>query len=477
MSGLTEHEREDWQRAVPAGSFPRTDAGNGEYFAKLHGDLVRYDHRRGKWMLWRRHWWADDAMAHVRILAKEAARERYRTALRIGDLEERGRESRFAINTENRARIEAMLLSAKSEPPIADTGDAWDLDGWLLGAANGVVDLRTGSLRPGTQDDRITLHTDIAYDADATCPRWDRYLAEVFMADDELIDYVWKAIGYSLTGDVSEQCFFTCHGSGSNGKSVFLEVLRAVGGMYAANTPFTTFELRDRSSIPNDIAALAGRRIVTAAETSEGTRLNEARIKVLTGGDVTTARFLNQEFFTFRPVGKIWLAVNHPPVVRDHSRAFWRRVRLIPFLRTFEDAEAERTLIDELYDELPGILAWAVKGVAAWQRYGLRPPGAVTSATETYRVESDPFADFIAGCCVVGPKLVVRASEAYSAYRRWAGDRSLTERETLTSTQFGTKLGERYGKDRDNRGAFYEGIGLRADVGPAGQSDGSGDGS
>jgi putative DNA primase/helicase len=445
-----------------AGGFARTDAGNGEYFARLHGNRLRYDHRRGRWLVWADHWWRDDDTRQVRRLAKEAARERYGQATAIGDLRERADEARFAIGSENRARLDAMLLAAQSEPPIADGGAHWDADPWLLGVSNGVVDLRTGTLRAGSPDDRITLHTEVAFEPGARCPRWERFLDEVFAGDEDLIGYIARAMGYSLTGDTTEQCLFTCYGRGANGKSVFLTIARAMAGLYAANTPFSTFELRTHNSIPNDLAALAGRRMVTASETAEGTRLNESRLKALTGSDPITARFLHGEFFTYRPVAKFWLAVNHTPRVSDDSYGFWRRVRLIPFTRQFT-MDADRTLAEVLLGELPGILAWAVRGALAWQDRGLLPPDAVSAATEDYRTESDPLVEFVDGKCVVGEDVVVGATAAYRAYRAWALEAGLAERETLTATNFGGRMKSRFSGAHRKKGNVYIGVGLLSD--------------
>jgi putative DNA primase/helicase len=446
-----------------ASTFVRSDAGNGEYFARLYGERVRFDHRRNRWLVWAGHWWRDDETDQVRQLAKKAARERYDGAPAIGDLRQRTDEARFAIASENRGRIDAMLVAAQSESPISDAGDRWDANPMLLGVGNGVLELDTGTLRPGRPDDRITLHTDFVFAPHATCPRWGRFLDEVFLGDTELIDYIWRAVGYSLTGEVSEQCVFTCHGSGANGKSVFLGVLRALAGDYAANAPFSTFELHDRSSIPNDLAALAGRRLVTASETNEGARLNEARIKALSGGDPVTARFLHGEYFTFEPVAKFWLAVNHKPLVSDDSYGFWRRVRLIPFERRFAE-DADPTLPDKLRAELPGILAWAVRGALSWQERGLRPPPAVTGATDTYRSESDPLADFLSSRCLTDERAQVGATEAYRAYKAWAADQSLTERETLSSTSFGRRMTEHFAKRHQKTGNSYLGVGLLTGV-------------
>jgi putative DNA primase/helicase len=192
-------------------------------------------------------------------LAKKSVRERYKQAETIEDLVERAAEAKWAIQSENRLRLEALLALARAEKPIADRGDCWDSDGWLLGVANGVVDLRTGKLRPGTQADGLTMHTDVMFDPNAECPRWERFVAEIFNNDEGLINYIWRAAGYSLTGDTREQCHFLCWGSGWNGKTTFQRVQRELLGDYGANTPFATLEMSSRSGIPNDLAELLGK--------------------------------------------------------------------------------------------------------------------------------------------------------------------------------------------------------------------------
>jgi putative DNA primase/helicase len=253
-------------------------------------------------------------------------------------------------------------------------------DPWLFGVENGVIDLRTGSLRAGRQKDFITMHSDLPFDASAKAERWEQFLREIFDGNEEVIDFVQRAVGYSLTGLTSEQCFFACWGAGSNGKTTFLEMLRQVLGSYAYNAPFSMLELTARGSIPNDVAALVNRRLVTGSETNELSRWNEQRVKVLTGCDDITARFLYNEFFTFTPIAKFWLAFNHKPIVDDASHGFWRRVRLIPFLHRFEGAAADQDLMKKLRAESPGILAWAVRGCLKWQQEGLGIPEIVKLA-------------------------------------------------------------------------------------------------
>ena len=441
--------------------FHRTDSGNAEMFTQLYGDRVRFDHRRGRWLLWGDHHWREDIDGAVYRLAKEAVRQRYLAALSLDDLDERAVQAKFAVASENRQRLEALLALARNELPISNAGDAWDSNEWLLGVSDGVVDLRTGHLLPGDPGQMITQFAPVRYDPLATCPRWLQFLAEVFEDDTELIDFICKAVGHSLTGDISEQCLFICHGVGSNGKSVFLVTLRSLSGSYAYNSPFSTFELHSRSSIPNDVAPLASKRLVTASEVNDGTRLNEARLKALTGGDPITARFLNHEFFTFVPEAKFWLAVNHRPKVEDLSYGFWRRVRLIPFNRTFV-TDQDKKLVERLQRELPGIFAWAVQGCLAWQQDGLGVPRAVIEATETYRTESDPLSQFLEECCVIRPDLTCGATEVYLEYVRWTASQGMKESEKLTSTKFGTKLGARFEKKRKGRGNVYVGLALLA---------------
>ena len=439
--------------------FPCTDAGNAELFNHLFGDRVRYDHRRKRWLDWGGHCWQPDVDDKVVRMAKQATRVRYQNAAYIDDLKDREAEARWAIQSENRLRIDAVLALAKAEKPIADAGDSWDSNPWLLAVANGVLDLTNGRLRPGRQDDCITTRTQITFDPAATCPRWELFVNEIFGSDDDLIDYVWRAAGYSLTGDTGEQCHFICWGPGANGKTTFQRVQREVLGEHAANTPFSTLEINNRNAIPNDLAALYGKRLVTASELNESIRLNEARLKMLAGEDPVTARFLHSEFFTFVPVAKFWLSVNHKPVVNDDSTGYWRKIRLIPFVESFE-GRADKELKAALRAEYPGILAWMVRGCVAWQDRGLTPPDVVRLATENYRTESDPLAVFLIERCLIGPGFTTRASDLYKAYQRWADDSGLKDRERLSSTKFGRLISTRFQKRQTNAGNSYIGIGL-----------------
>lgn len=440
-----------------------TDTGNAEFLTCLFGKELRYDHRRHRWLLWSKQRWAPDTNGHIQRLAMEAARIQYNQAEKITDLRERTQVAKWAISSESRMRIDACISIARNLLPIADSGENWDPDPMLLGVANGVVELITGELREGQPNDRITMSTGVRFDPNAECPRWLQFLGEVFV-DNELIDWLWRALGYTITGDVSGQCIFLCHGMGANGKGVFVSAIRASLGDYAYISPFSTFEQYQRSSIPNDLAHLEFRRFVTSSETNDGTRLNEARIKALSGGDPITARFLHNEFFTFDPHLKLWLFVNHKPKVVDDSYGFWRRVRLIPFTRQFTGENEDRRLNYKLQNEVSGILAWLVRGCLEWQKRGLEPvPDVVKVATEEYRTESDVLSGFIDEKCIEHPEATIKASELYKEYKEWAETQGMFGREVLTSTTFGRRMGDRYHKERTMAGVFYFGIGKKGE--------------
>lgn len=439
-----------------------SDAGNGELLAYLEGARWRFDHARGRDLLFVDHHWRQNVNHEMVQIAKEAARYRYLAAKEIIGTEERRKTALWALQSESKAKIEAALAMARSEPPIADTGADWDNRPMLLAVANGVVDLEKGTLRNGTREDRLILHTAIAFDPQATCPKFEKFFAEILNRDVDLVDFVLRAIGYSLTGLTTEQVLFILFGSGANGKSVLLSIMRALLGELSYNMPFSTLEMKDRASIPNDVAALADRRLVTAAETNDGARLNEARVKALTGCDPITARFLHSEFFTFKPVAKFWLSVNHKPRVADDSYGFWRRVRLIPFQRQFRDEEADPNLETKLIEELPGILAFFVRGCRHWQARGLKPPASVVAATEEYRADSDPLTQFIEQRCLLGEGLTAGAQSLYTTYKSWAESQGFRDREVLSVTAFGRRMADRFPKRHTASGKVYDGVVIRA---------------
>ncbi|MBP7568757.1 MAG: hypothetical protein KBA95_01735 [Acidobacteria bacterium] len=437
-----------------------TEASAAARFAEQYAARLRYDHRRARWLVWSRHYWRPDVDGQVVRLAIEAVKLwQHQAVIEIRDVNRRAAVLRWALGFERRATLGSLLYLAQSQLPLADAGDRWDTDPWLLGVQNGVVDLRTGELRDGRPEDRITMQTGVLYDPEATCPRWELFMREIFGGDEDLVDYLWRAHGYSLTGVTSEQVLFLEHGVGANGKGTKANVVRHVLGDYADNLQFATLEFQTRGGgIPNDLAALVGRRYVTAAETNEGQRLNEARIKSLTGGDPITARFLHAEFFTFRPAAKFWLQFNHKPVVRDNSHGFWRRIRMIPFGQSFP---VDGTLEPTLMAEGPGVLAWMVRGCLAWQERGLEAPAVVQEVTDTYRADSDVLGQFVDEALEVDEGSEVTATALYQHYVAWAERVGFAKNKLLNPTSFGRLAAERISRVRTAAGVVYRGVARR----------------
>jgi putative DNA primase/helicase len=289
------------------------------------------------------------------------------------------------------------------------------------------------------------------------CPRFEQFVSEVFNGDAGLVDYMQRSIGYCLTGLVREQCVFCWYGSGANGKTTLSTVLRHVFGEHGVNLPFSALEMKNRNS--NDLVSLAGARFATAVETNEGVRLNEARIKMLTGGDPITARRLYHEAFTFDPTHKLVLAFNHKPVIADDSEGMWRRVHLIPFTRQFKPEEQDKDLLEKLKAEAPGILAWAVRGCLLWRKDSLGMPPAVAEATAAYRQESDHVGEFMEDCCVEESGATVRSGALWQAYQRWAAE---NEEVPLTRQTFGERLEKRgLRHDRSGHGGTRTWVGIR----------------
>lgn len=308
------------------------------------------------------------------------------------------------------------------------------------------------------------MTTGTPFDPSATCPRWERFLEEILIREDgtpdkELIDYHHRALGYSCTGHTSEQKIFFKYGQGSNGKGVEDRAINHALGDYAANVGFSTFERYGRQSIPTDLARLPGKRFITASETNEGTRLNEARLKAISGGDIITARHLYGKEFEYTPSLKLWLSVNHLPEVKDDSYGFWRRVVVIPFSRQFRGDQIDRHLDETLRTEAAGILAWLVRGAVAYYERKLDPqPKLVQSATAAYETEADDLADFRAEVCTEDPNASIPAARLYKTYQDWAERCGIPVKQRISMTSFGRRMGARFMKKTTATGKVYHGI-------------------
>lgn len=451
-------------------AFDDSDFGQAEAIIYLYKDRLRYVVGL-EWLLWNGMRWIWDDRSAVMQYGMVAARIRLKAA-HLAHEQAEGKENReqalhrvrLASSRRNVSPVKRALEAAATMQYFVTDAQELDRDNFKLGVRNGVIDLRTGELIAPHPDQLITKRADVTYYPDAPCPRWMQFLKEVFQGDEGLIEYIQRCIGYSLTGDTREQCFFVLHGIGANGKGTFGEIIKAIVGEYASAIEFKTLMAGEGSKVGDDLAPLRGIRLIVASESEQGKRLNEALVKQVTGGDPVRVRHLFGRYFTFYPAFKIWLMTNHKPIITGTDRGIWRRVRMIPFNARFEGSKADKTLPQQLQAELPGILAWAVRGCIRWQEHGLHMPEAVQTATEAYRSEMDTMGLFLAEETVDGAQYKATAKGLYAAYRQHMTENGLF---IASQPQFGRGLIERgYEKYRSNGQWWWRGIGLLAKPDP-----------
>lgn len=419
----------------PVAGFNLTDLGNAERFAARHAESVRavrghgllaYDPRRGIYV---------DEHAQLVRYAKDTVRAIYGEAEQCADESGRKAIAKHAERSEAKRALDAMLALAESEEALEAEVKDFDSDPDRLCATNGVVDLATGELAEHSPAWRMTKTAGAAYRPGAPCPVWQAHLSRIFAADATLIAFVQRLFGYAATGRTGEQVFVIFHGDGANGKSATLKAVQDALGDYATVASFATFTPHRTDAIRNDLAALAGARLVTTSENRVRQALDEAVIKQLTGGDDITARFLHHEPFTFTPAFLIVLSTNYRPKIECPDFALKRRVLLVPFDVRIPEAEQDKRLGEKLDTELDGILTWAIEGATQYLAHGLDIPERVRAATEAYRDEMDPlyaFREYI----TLDPAAWTAAADIRRALETWAHDegvKTLPDNRELTT--------------------------------------------
>lgn len=452
-----------------------SDVGNAQRLIRASGDNLRYVPSLG-WHVWdNRHWGRDVEDLGVRKAAvdtidqlKADITEQIKVETDRGKAAALFKMLQWSVNSHSAGKLTAMVEVAKVFPKIVRSASGMDDERstFLLNCVNGTLDLRTGELVEHDREMFITRLLPFEYHPKAKCPTWLRTLNLAFGGDKDMIAYFKRAIGYSLSAALSEQCFFICWGeSGNNGKSTLLEtVQRILGDDYAMMSDARVVSSKDKDNhVLSSLAALNGVRMVSINEISDTAVLDEELIKQLTGGDTLQAKKLYMEPFTYKPKFKIWMRANNKPIVRGTSEAFWRRVKLIPFTHTIppEKRRPRHEVDAELVAESEGILAWAVQGFQEWYSGGLRDPQQVIDASGEYREASDVVAQFMSECTVSEKGSQVTRKALYNTFKAWYEDQGL--RYIMSSTKFSRRVADRldqHGRVYANREPAWTGIKL-----------------
>ncbi|MCA1623851.1 MAG: phage/plasmid primase, P4 family [Acidobacteria bacterium] len=437
---------------------PLTDTGNAECFAIEHGENYRYNKTNKSWYFWDEVVWKEDKTDGINtaILSTIRNRQRVISTYFTDEFDKKARVFNYLVKCEDVRNRKNIKQAAEWLPEFATTIDQYDSDIHLAATENGTLDLKDCSFRDSKQEDYLTKQLGTSFIESADCPRWKKFLDEVFNGDEELIDFMQRVIGYSLTGEILEQKIFILYGFGKNGKSVLLNTIQAMLGDYAGTASFKTFDADKQSEQTNDLAMLKGRRFVAMSESAADRRINEPLIKQVTGGDKISCRFLRKEFFEYLPQFKLFLATNHKPVITQSDFGIWRRIVLVPFTQNFDGRE-EAGLKEKLLDELPGILNWAIEGLRKWREKGLEHlPAAVTEATTKYKEDSDTVGQWLEQKTTENPTAIIRSSEAYNSYKTWAEENGY---HYLGIKTFKSSLEERgFNWSRKKTGSYFYGL-------------------
>lgn len=439
------------------------DMGMAQRFVDHYPNSFRYSSEDNAWYIYNGSYWARDVKQSIQTAADNVIEslKKEKPVMAVNDEKEQEKVMRswekFCKSERSHNAKVNMLKELQHLVPILHRD--FDKKKMLLNTPSGYVDLTDGTLHDHDYKEFFTQETGVDYSSKTDCQLWLEFLQQTFSHDQELIHFIQKAVGYSLTASIQEQVMFLLLGNGRNGKSVFLSVLQYVLGTYvkAMNASAIVKKNINSSSANTDLARLQSARLVISSEVNEGDRLDEALIKQITGGDPLVARFLFGHEFEYKPAFKIWMATNHVPKIFGTDEGIWRRMLIIPFDHTVTQENVDKNLENKLKAESMGILNWAVEGSMMWQSEGLGEPQAVVDATSANRKEMDVVQMFIDDKCTTATGYQVKASSLFERYRQWAKE---TNNYEMSNVKFGVEVSKKYPRTRRNDGKYYLGIDL-----------------
>lgn len=437
------------------------DTGNADRFIDRYGNLYKYSYVEKKFYIYDGTKWTLDDRGSIRKLIDEMIEDmKNEKIVHSDDVPEQDAKEFFqkfykkTRGTQSKKNITNELMHRRPVTP-----DDFDKDNMLLNVANGYIDLTSRELYKHDINKMFSQIANTDYSEKMQPAVWLDFLNDIFNGDKEVIRYIQKALGYSLTGSTREQVMFILHGKGRNGKSIFVETIAEILGDYSNNMQAKSLMVKKNDNVNTDIARLSKARFVTSSEPNEGFRFDEGLIKQITGGDKVTARFLYAEEFEYTPKFKIWVSTNHKPIIRGTDDGIWRRLVLIPFEVQIPEEKVDKDLKYKLIREAPAILNWMTEGAYMWMREGLEMPEKLQNAVENYRNEMDTLGQFIEDRCNVGNGYSVKVSVLHEAYKKWSED-NLTSTKTLGMKSFSQKMEERFIKDSRRDANYFSGVEL-----------------
>lgn len=441
------------------------DQGRGLRMRDQFATVLKFNAVDKKWFFFNGSYWQEDiGNQRVELAAERVAnsikKEKPELSFSTKTDEDKAMNEWYRFQKDSRSHMAKMHMIDEFKKYVIVKHGEFDKEDMLLNTESGYVDLTSGELKDHDIDKKFSHQTVAEYSDNVDAPLWEKFLNQIFNNDEELIHYVQKAIGYSFTGSVDEQCLFILNGRGRNGKSVFSNVVSDVAGNYAKKMNVQTIVAKKNQSgsANSDIARLEGARIVTSSELNEGDRFDESLVKQLTGGDKILARFLYGSEFEYKPKFKIWMATNHLPIIRGTDDGIWRRIKIIPFNIQIPKEKVDKKLEYKLKAEYTGILNWIVQGAIMWQQEGLEDPEAVTHVIEAYRAEMDPLDAFLEERCTTGQNYSIKAREMYDAYHEWAKE---SEEYKMSLNKFGREMSKKLLRVKRRDGWYYVGLKLK----------------